>query len=726
MPPLTMRAAITPVADPESRAVDVIFTTGAEVERVDWMGSRYLESLEVSERAIRLARLNDGAALLDSHSAMSVGDVLGVVEPGTARIVDGRGTARVRFSKKPTADAVLADVRDGIVRNVSVGYRVHKYERTPADEERHTPERRRAVDWEPYEISAVPMGADAGAHFRDAAETRQPCLIVTPGAKETRAMPEVKDRPAVVEPLADGTAPEGYELRADGRCYLTEPPEPSEAERGALAERERIAGIINAATAVKRRRDDPEVLRMISDGRKLVDAQRFFLDELRVNGRDDAGPRVGPSVAVVREPHDHILAAIRGAFLHRINPVHFKLDEHARQYRSYSVVRCAEEVLEQRGVRTRHLSKNEIIGVALGLDQRVGYHTTSDFAILLGDVANKSLQAVYAAAPQTWLPLATLVNFPDFKPVRRLELGDGPALKQVLEHGEFTRGTITEGKEQFSLLTYGRIFALTRQALVNDDLDAFSRVPQLFARSARNLESDLVWGEILANAVMADTFALFSTQHGNLTTPGTIISIASLGVARAAMARQKGMDSASYLTLRGRYLLVPPGQETLAEQFTRPVNPNTNAAVNPFTGLGIISEPRLEGGITMPNGTVLAGDALAWYMAASPDQIPIIEYGYLDGEAGPALDSRVGFDIDGLEMKARLDFAAKVMNYRGLYKNVGATLPVGFDVLGRPLFGDEPAGRRDAEREREREGLVPAGRPDAGRPDAERPAAPKR
>ena len=691
LPALSRRAEVLPATlDPEARTVELVFTTGADYERVDfWTGTRWIESLAVTPAAIRLDRLNSGAPLLDSHAGQSVAAQLGAVEPGSARIADGRGIARVRFSKRPSAEAVWQDVRDGIVRNVSVGYRVHKYERTPADEEAHTPERRRAVDWEPFEISAVPMGADDGAKFRSATERAavptSPCLIVTQGE---RTMPPESAAAAVVEPIVQG--------------------EPTERERGIQAERERVEGIINGATAARRRRDDPEVLRMIRDGVPLVEAQRWLLDSLRELAVDTAGPRVGPSAAVTRDPLDHVMAGIRGAFLHRINPEHFKLDEQSRPYRTYSVVRCAEEVLEQRGTRTRHMSKNEIIGTALGLDQRVGYHTTSDFPTILADVANKSLRAIYEAAPQTWLPISTRITIPDFKPIRRLELGDGPALKKVLEHGEFTRGTIAEGKEQFALLTYGRIFGITRQALVNDDLDAFGRVPQLFARSARNLESDLVWGEILANRVMADTFALFSTQHANLITPGTLISIGSLGTARAMMARQKSMDGQTFMNLRARYLIVPPGGETLAQQFMSAITPATAGSANPFAGaFGVISEPRLEGGITLPDGTVLAGDPLAWYVAATPDQVAMIEYGYLDGQEGPTLDQRVGFDIDGLEIKCRLDFAAKVMNYRGFVKNAGATWPVAFDLFGRPLdaegrlighgpgAGDEPGRRGD-------------------------------
>ena len=200
----------------------------------------------------------------------------------------------------------------------------------------------------------------------------------------------------------------------------------------------------------------------------------------------------------------------------------FQLDENARHYRSYSIVRCAEEVLEQAGMRTRHLGKSDIIGIALGLDQRVGYHTTSDFpTILVGGREQDAPPAIRA-------PRADMDRRSRAGSRFRISVRSGrqfrrsAALKKVLEHGEYTRGTIGEGKEQMQLATYGRIFAVTRQVLVNDDLEIFGRMAAFWARSARNLEYDLVWSEILRNALMADGFALFSTQHANLAAPGTI------------------------------------------------------------------------------------------------------------------------------------------------------------------------------------------------------------
>src|SRR4029434_6385739 len=139
----------------------------------------------------------------------------------------------------------------------------------------------------------------------------------------------------------------------------------------------------------------------------------------------------------------------------------------------------------------------------------------------LADVANKTLRAAYQAAPQTFQSFSRRVEAPDFKPLHRMQLGEAPGLLKVNEHGEFKSGTIAEGREQFSLATYGRIFGITRQGLINDDLDAFGRLITAFAQSARNLESDLVYQQILGNPAMGDGITVFAVAHNNFTTPGT-------------------------------------------------------------------------------------------------------------------------------------------------------------------------------------------------------------
>jgi hypothetical protein len=89
------------------------------------------------------------------------------------------------------------------------------------------------------------------------------------------------------------------------------------------------------------------------------------------------------------------------------------------------------------------------------------------------------------------------------------------------EKGEFKRGKISEGKETYALGTYGKIFAFTRQALINDDLGAFTRLPFMMGSASVRLENDTVWGILTTNAAMSDSVNLFHANHSNLTSGAT-------------------------------------------------------------------------------------------------------------------------------------------------------------------------------------------------------------
>ena len=673
LPALSVRATVFPESiNAADRTAEVVFTTGAPVARYDFRSdTQYLETLSLKADHVRLERLNNGAPLLNAHSGAGLASILGVVVPGSAKVTAGKGRALVRFSKRDDVEPVWLDVRDGIIRNVSVGYLVHKYEQSEGGGQ----PTRHAIDWEPYEISAVPMGADDGAKVRGADHTpTNPCVIQIRAQKET-VMDEERQEVLALEPEPGfvPTTPRTGNGGAAPAPLLT--PEPNERDAGTLAEKQRISGILNGCEAV--RLPMSFARKLIEEGHNLEKAQGMILETCRGRALDDKGPRQGPTAVafVGADPLENVWRGITGALLHRVD-ASFKMDDNARQYRTHSLLRSAEECLEQRGLRTRGMSKDTIAGLALGLKQRGGMHTTSDFANILEDVANKTLRNAYEEAPQTFSVIARRIAMPDFKSVRRTQLGEAPALGKILEHGEFTRGTVAEGKEQFALATYGKIFAITRKALVNDDLDAFGRLTTMFGRSARNLESDLVWAEILRNANMGDGVALFATAHNNLATTPAAIDVTSLGIGRAAMRNQKGLDAVTYLNISGRYLIVPPGKETIADQY---VSVNLSAAqasnVNPFSGrLTVVTEPRLEGGVTLDAHTpeVIAGSTTAWYIAADPTQIDIVEWGFLDGQEGPSVESQVGWNVDGLEIKCRHDFAAKVIDWRGLFKNAGA------------------------------------------------------
>lgn len=171
-----LRAASFNEAD---NSIECCWTTGATVRRMSWRDGAYDEELIVSPNAVRLERLNAGAPLLNTHSEWSLSDVLGAVVPGTARIEKGLGFARVALSKAPGDADIVQKIKDGIIRNISVGYIRHRIEKIEKDGE--TPIWR-VVDWEPHEISAVPVPADAGSQFRSAGGGKNtplfPCTVI--------------------------------------------------------------------------------------------------------------------------------------------------------------------------------------------------------------------------------------------------------------------------------------------------------------------------------------------------------------------------------------------------------------------------------------------------------------------------------------------------------------------------------------------------------------------
>lgn len=652
IPALSLRASFSPESiDVEKRTAELVFTTGARVRRGGFWTEPFDEELSLDPKHVRMGRLKSGQApLLDTHSRYELRSQIGVIE--SASIDKDGGRVRVRFSKRADVEPIWQDVVDGIIRNVSVGYSVHKFERVQdGDASKNGVPLMRAVDWEPAEVSLVPIPADAGAGVRSAHPTlplgetpRNLCTFITRSQEPTVMADPIKNDATVTQPATATPAPlDEAKIRAEA----------------AAEERTRSAGIMAAVRAVKL--DDKFGNDLIARSVKLEDARKLIIDEL---AKRDADVRTEQHVRIEGGEDLRRRGAREGmlnALLHRADPRN-KLDDNGRQYRGMSLLDMARESLGIIGVETRGMPKMEVAALALGISTRSSM-STSDFPLILADVANKTLRKAYDESPATYLPISRRVTLPDFKKVKRHQLGEAPQLKKVLEGGEFTRGSIGEGKEEYALATYGRVVSFTRQALVNDDMDAFSRVISLFGRSARDLEGDLVWEQITSNPTMGDGVALFHSTHANLGTAGAI-SVTTIGEARKLMRKQKGLDGKQFINVMPKYLIVPAEKETLADQFisTAAFVAATNSEKNPFAGrLQVVAEPRLD-----------ANSTTAWYVAADPGQIDIIEYGYLEGEEGPVVETRIGFDVDGLEMKCREDFAAKVIDHRGLVKNAGA------------------------------------------------------
>jgi ribosomal protein S25 len=653
LPPLTRAADLLPASiDAAERTIDVVWSTGARVRRNPFFGDPFDEELAMDPRAVRLDRLNAGAPLLKVHDASVLDSVIGSVVPGSARIENGRGIARVRFSDRAEVEPLRKDVEAGHIRAVSIGYQVHRFEVT---KQAGAPELWRAVDWTPFEISAVPIGADPAAGFRaekssESSMPLHPCVV-------HRADAPSKEKAVMDDAVTDNAEAQTRQAATEPQDRVPTTPlidAETIAARARDTERERVGTIYDLAGRLHLERSFADDL--VKRGVTLDAARSEMLDKVATNAEKT---RVSPQVSIPLGGRDERVTrrdAVSNALLHRYSPTLFPLSEPAREYRGMTLVEHAREFLSSSGVNVRGMSRDEIATRAL--------HSTSDFPEVLAAVTGKTLRQAYDAYPRTYVPFCRQVLATDFKAMHRVQLGEAPQLVKVNEGGEFKRGTLAEGRESYRVETYGRVVAVTRQVLINDDLDAFTRIPAMYGTAIATLESDVVWGIILANAAMSDSIALFHQNHGNLANPATALSVTAIGAARAAMARQTGLDKKTILNVRPAYLIVPASLELAAEQLVAQnlVPAQTgNVVPSSIRTLTPISEPRLD-----------AASLTAWYLAANPAQIDTIEYAYLEGQQGAYIETRNGFDVDGVEIKCRLDFGAKAIDWRGLYRNPGA------------------------------------------------------
>lgn len=646
--------------DEAANTVEVTFTTGARGTR--FMFSRWElveEELSTDPTSVRLDRINAGGPVLNSHNSWELSDQIGAVVPGTARMENGVGVARLMFSRRDDVAPIVQDIRDGIIRNVSVGYVVHEYQVTEREGERPI---YRGVDWEPYEISFVSMPFDAGAQVRgqQAGQGGFPCIIrrnqpaATENAMEDEQTPAVDDAPTnetrstPVEPApvaADNVASD-YIRRSCAAAGLGD----------------------DVAFELIARRDSTG----LNKDQMMAEIGRRFAER-------DAPVNTVSRVTVTRDSGDVARQALSDAMLLRMSPQisieeyrpetramvlggarsYDDMVERAQPFRHMGLLRMAEEYLSIRGVSVRGMSAHEVAERAL--------HTSSDFANLTGNGLNRRLRMSYEENRPSYRMWARRApNAPDFRAIDVIQMSAMPDLVKTNEAGEFKYGTASDDKVSYALVSYGRIISLSRQLIVNDDLRALDRSVTAFAGSAARTENRLVYQQLTSNPTMPDGVALFAAGHGNLAAAGAAISASTLSAGRAAMRLQKGLQSEE-LNLMPRYLIVPATQEQAAHQVTsNNVVPTKTTDVNEFR----------EGGRTalMPivEAVLDANSTTAWYLASGNDQCDTVEYCYLDGMEGPQISSRVGFNVDGVEIKAVLDFAAGVIDHRGLYRNPGA------------------------------------------------------
>lgn len=421
------------------------------------------------------------------------------------------------------------------------------------------------------------------------------------------------------------------------------------AQQAVAQERARCSDIRKAVRAAKLGDELADTL--INDGVSVDEARARIIDTLATT--DSAAP-TRSAIVITADAVDKFRTGAAIALLARAG---FGAMDAGNEFRGMSLRELGRESLTLRGVSTRGLGSMELAKMAIT-------HSTSDFPIILANVAEKSMLKGYEEAEETFQLWTASGTLSDFKPANRIDLNLFPSLQKVPEGAEYRYATIGERGEVVQLATYGNLFSITRQAIINDDLSVFTRVPSRMGRAAIRTVGDLVYAQLTGNPTMSDGVALFHANHKNLAAAGGAPSVTTLDAARVAMATQKDRDAkAAALNIRPAYGLLPVALEgTFKVLMASEFDPSkTQRTPNSVAGLVTpISDARLD-----------AASATAWYLAGNQNTTDTIEVSYLDGVTTPVLEQMEGWKVDGLEFKVRLDAAVKALAWEALYKNPG-------------------------------------------------------
>lgn len=656
--------------DRENRTVEVVFTTGQEGRRWHWDIGYYLESLEVSNRAIREERLVKGLSVIGDHDTYSgISNVFGITE--AYRIENGELIGTVRFAKDEDSDKIFEKVADGILRHFSLGYIVHQYEAIL--KEGDGLDTYRATDWEPTELSIVTVSFET-----------------TNGARNLECE---KPAPENLFPLQLSITGEDTTMKYRNMFLKYRDPASDHGDQSGAGGQQPAAVVAAAAAPAQQRAAETApvtapVVAVVAPAVNHRALMGMFVNSARAAGFDaeHAAEAFGRDLTV-EQYNAELLNALAQRSAAQTPNASFKGDNRADQKESERAI-IADSIIARTGAieftpETRKFAGARMIDLAmhrmgnpggmLGMSPnemaKRAFQSTSDFPLILENVMNKTLAKGYKETPRTFLDLGTQATVNDFRQKHTYRMGDAPDLLPLGENGEYKSGTIGEAKESYAIETFARKIGFSRKMLINDDLNALVMVPRMFGQAGSRLESDVVWGLLLnynfrknvaAAFVMRDGKHLYHADHKNLLTTASALSETALSDLRKLGRKMKTIDN-NFMNIMWNTLVLPEELETQAEKLLiNTILASQTSNTNSFQGkYAFRIEPRLS-----------VVSQTAYY--AFTNQLSAFEYAYLAGEEGMYTEVNQSTDVDGLEILVRKDFGAGFSDERGSAKATGA------------------------------------------------------
>lgn len=625
--------------DIEGRSVEAIGATETPVAERDW------DTYEVYPTVLLMSGCqippNRQLPLLDTHSRYSTASVIGSYR--NIRIEGDKLLGRAVFSAAKEAEGPWLKTMEGHLTDYSVARRDVEATIIPAGQtgmiegRTFTGPMKVVTKWIPKEMSSCPIGADENAKAR--AATAQP---ETPAKEKQEMSTETQNRGLSVET----TQPQPLTVDLD-----------AVRAEAVKAEYERMSEI----DAMCSRADVPadKKAELIKPGVTVEAARKAVMDIiLERSAANNPGFRSSTHTDSLRniqtgaDERDKFRSAAEDGLLIRSGKAPEKAADGARDLAGFSLRELARESLR--------ISGQNQGGDAMGMIGRA--LTTSDFPRILANIANKSLFDGYAAASETWNKWCGVGSVADFKTNTVVRAGEMADLDQVREDDEYKYGSRAEAQEQFAIATYGKLFSISRQAIINDDLGAMTDIPMAHGEAAGRKLGDIAYAVLTANSAMGDGTALFHANHSNVGTAG-VIGTTTMAEAIKLMALQKDIGGKRRLNIAPKYLITSPALAQAAQTFFGSSMIGTQALpnqVNIYAGLvELVFEPRL-----------FDDSATAWYLAG--DKGKTVNMYFLNGNQSPYMETKQGWSVDGVEYKVRIDAGAKAIDWKSLFKNAGA------------------------------------------------------
>lgn len=607
--------------DTDSRTVELSFSSETPYGR--WFGD---EILCHDEECINLERFNNGlGTLLFNHDRDAV---VGHIEK--VWIEENRGKALVRFDEDEQSDTIFQKVQSGTLQGVSVGYSIKRYEvlddkdSVSSNGRFKGPDTYVVTDWEPLEISIVSVPADATVGVGRSADEIHTSIDTQEETKSMNGEEILKTEEVKSTPVETGITQEDLQKAME-------------------QERKRTSEI----TALFRDFDVEGADEAIVMGVSVDEARAMVMDQLRARNK-------GVTVTMGEAESDKFRAAAQDAVLMAAGIPVAEPAPGAQELRGHSMVELAREALQREGLKANFGDNMELARAAI--------NSTSTFPAIMSNLANKSVMVGFNEAETTYQIWAGKGSNRDFKEAARYALSEAGNLELVPEGGQFQQDSLGEASARTKVATYGKLFSLTRQAIINDDLGLFSKIATKYGSAAKRLVNKMVYAQLTGNVKMQDNVALFDAKHGNVATTGEALSVKAIAKAITAMRRQKDITGDATLNITPKYLVVPPELEVTAYQIvnsTAAVDGVNSGVVNPYKGRFVVVA---DAELTDPD---------AWYLVADATQHDTIEVTYLNGVETPRLETRQGFEVDGIEYKVAFDVGVDAIDFRGLYKNAG-------------------------------------------------------